>query len=113
MTKEKREWHYCLEPVRFDMNCDKCKGTNITWSEFVHQIWCYDCKIDTDGFDGIFGGPIPAHCAELMGISFDRVIIETGQIEKLNIENDENNLLQWIPMSDEDVVKKWKVVGDR
>lgn len=107
--KEKRTWHYCLEPVHFDMYCDKCEGTNITWSEYVHQIWCYDCEIDTEGFKGIFDGPIPAYCAELMGISFDRVDIETGKIEKLNIENDTTKL-QWIPMADEEVKAKWKEV---
>ena len=105
MSKEKRKWHYCLEPSHFSMTCDKCEGTNITWSEFVHQIWCYDCEIDTDGFDGIFGGPIGWHVTELLGTSFDRVIIETGKIESCVLEDTK---LQWIPMTDEEASSKWK-----
>jgi hypothetical protein len=36
------------------------------------MIWCYKCKKDVKGTEGIFGGPIPVEAAAVMGISFDR-----------------------------------------
>ena len=84
---EKRTWYYVQEPSVYSMHCDKCEGHNITWSEFKHMIWCYDCEIDTEGFPGIFGGPIPLYISGLLGISFDRYNMETGKIEKFDAEN--------------------------
>lgn len=69
---KKRTWHYVMKPYAYSMRCDKCEGSNIEWSEFEHKIWCYDCQIDTDGFEGIFGGPIGINVAKIMGIFFDR-----------------------------------------
>lgn len=68
----KRKWHYVMKPHQYEMHCDKCEGTNIDWSEFEGKIWCFDCKIDTDGFPGIFGGPIPWGAAHLLGLRFER-----------------------------------------
>ena len=65
-----------MKPYQYDMYCDKCKGGNIEWSEWEHKIWCYDCKVDTDGFPGIFGGPIPVGISALLGISFDRFYLK-------------------------------------
>lgn len=67
---KKRTWHYLLKPAAFEMACDKCNSTNLDWSEWSGKIWCYDCKIDTDGFAGVFGGPIPVNACEMMGITF-------------------------------------------
>lgn len=61
-----------MEPYKYDMFCDKCRGRNIAWSEYEHMIWCYDCKIDTPGFEGLFGGLIPMMACTLLGISFAR-----------------------------------------
>jgi hypothetical protein len=88
------------------MRCDKCwsgdlndgTGTNIEWSEYEHKIWCYDCEIDTEGFKGIFDGPIPLQASRLLGITFDRINLETKQIERFNLETHE-----WDPP---EVVKK-------
>lgn len=90
----KRTWHYILPPTAFDMRCDKCwkgdlgdgTGTNITWSEYAHKIWCYDCEVDTEGFKGIFDGPIPMGVSRMLGITFDRFNMETNQIERFNIK---------------------------
>jgi hypothetical protein len=49
------------------------------------MIWCYDCKVDTQGDGGIFDGPIPMGIAGLFGISFDRIHIRTGKILKMKI----------------------------
>lgn len=69
---KKRTWHYVMKPAAYSIHCDKCEGTNIEWSEYEHMIWCYDCEIDTEGFEGIFGGPIGYGAATIMGISFNR-----------------------------------------
>lgn len=101
---EKRTWHYVQEPVVFDMHCDRCEGVNITWSEYVHKIWCYDCEIDTEGFKGIFDGPIPIHVSEMLGISFDIMNMKTGKIERFDSDSNEH-----IPMTAEEVKEKWVV----
>jgi hypothetical protein len=78
----KRKTCYVLSPEKYEISCDKCDGTNITWSEFEHKIWCYDCQIDTDGNPGIFGGPIPVNVTKLLlgDNCFDQINIETGEI---------------------------------
>ena len=83
---KKRKWCYVVPPYMFDIACDKCEGSNIAWSEFEHCIWCFDCKIDTRGTGGIFDGPIPLHAVYLLGLTFDKVNLETNQIEKLNLD---------------------------
>jgi hypothetical protein len=80
------------------MTCDKCSGTNIQWSEYEHKIWCYDCEIDTDGTKGIFDGPIGIQTCYLIGLTFDRINLETQQIEKLNLDKIiENGICEWDP----------------
>lgn len=86
MKCKKRTWHYILPPVAYDIACDKCGGTNIYWSEYEKKIWCYDCKIDTDGTGGIFSGPIPMRAAYMLGLTFDRFNLETKQIERFNLD---------------------------
>ena len=84
---KKREWIYCQQPHVYDINCDKCGGVNITWSEFQKLIWCFDCEIDTPGTSVIFGGPIPMGCCELMGISFDRIRLSDERLLKVKIKD--------------------------
>ena len=74
---EKRTWCYAQPPPIFGVTCDKCGGENIAWSEWQGLIWCFDCEVDTDGTKGIFNGPIPKQTAELLGISFERVALDT------------------------------------
>ena len=69
---KKRTWHYIQKPWEYEIECDKCHGHNIEWSEFEGKIWCYDCKIDTRGTEGVFDGPIPITAAAILGMSFDR-----------------------------------------
>lgn len=85
-VKAKRKWCYVLPPYMFDIQCDKCGGTKIDWSEYEHKIWCYDCEIDTDGTSGVFDGPIPIQTSRLLGITFDRINLETEQLERFNLE---------------------------
>lgn len=78
---KKRTWVYVMKPQEYEISCDKCGGSNIEWSEYEHKIWCYDCKIDTDGNEGIFGGPIPVMASAIMGITFNRYNIKKQRIE--------------------------------
>ena len=86
----KRKWIYVHHPLTYDMRCDKCwdedmssnTGKNIAWSEYEHCIWCYDCKIDTPGFGGIFDGPIPIGVTRMLGISFFRIYFDSKKIMK-------------------------------
>lgn len=84
MYMEKRKWCYVMKPQDFQISCDICKSDNITWSEYAHHIWCYDCKIDTKGDGGIFSGPIPAMATQILGIYFDKFNLKTGKIAKFN-----------------------------
>jgi len=77
----KRKWCYIQKPVVYDVFCDICGGSNTTWSEFEHKIWCYDCEIDTGGTPGIFDGPIPVNIAKNIGINFNRINLETNKLE--------------------------------
>jgi len=66
-------------PQRYDIRCDLCGGVNLNWSEFEHLIWCYDCKKDTKGVGGVFDGPIPVRLCLMLGLSFDRIDLQTGE----------------------------------
>lgn len=81
---KKRKWIYVMEPAEYEIECDRCDGVNIAWSEFEHMIWCYDCKIDTKGFAGVFSGPIPIKAAEMLGMSFDRIRLSDNKLMKLD-----------------------------
>ena len=73
---EKRTWYYVQKPMEYEITCDKCGGTNLDWSEYNKFVWCYSCKLDVRGTEGIFGGPIPIQCAAILGMSFDRYDME-------------------------------------
>jgi hypothetical protein len=68
---KKRTWHYVQNPKDYEIECNLCHGTNIQWSEYEHNIWCYDCKKDVKGTEGVFGGPVPIEAAALLGMRFD------------------------------------------
>ena len=92
---KKRTWHYVMKPAAYSVHCDKCEGTNIEWSEYEHMIWCYDCEIDTEGFPGIFDGPIPWGISQILGISFDRWNMELQRVEYL--QHSDDGKLVWLP----------------
>lgn len=74
-----------MNPAEYDITCDKCGGSHIDWSEYEHMIWCRDCKIDTKGTEGIFGGPIPYQVSKMLGISFDKFDLKRKIILKEKI----------------------------
>jgi len=81
---KKRTWVYCQQPYEYDIECDRCNGASIAWSEFVHMIWCYDCKVDTKGTGGVFDGPIPVGVAKLLGMSFDGIRLSDNKLLNLD-----------------------------
>jgi hypothetical protein len=83
----KRETCYCQKPTIYEISCDLCGGVNITWSEYEHMIWCYDCQKDTPGNAGIFDGPIPLQICNMVGISFDKIEISTGDMLYMHIQD--------------------------
>ena len=82
--KRKREWAYIQKPQEYGIECDICGGTNLQWSEYAKHIWCYDCEKDTKGTMGVFDGPILRQACEMMGMSFDRVTLATGEVQTLD-----------------------------
>lgn len=82
---KKRKWAYIQKPSVYEIHCDLCGGSNITWSEFEHRIWCYKCRKDIPGTGGVFDGPIPLEVAKMLGMSFDRIQIPSGKVAKMKI----------------------------
>ena len=91
-----RERVFVLEPARYQIRCDLCRGAKITWSEYEHCIWCYDCEKDTEGTGGIFDGPIPLAATQLLGLSLDMVDLETGE-RFTPVVNKETYKLEYVP----------------
>ena len=96
-----RERVFILEPARYDIRCDLCGGANITWSEYEHLIWCYDCEKDTAGTGGIFDGPIPLGAMELFGLSLDMVDLKTGQ-RFTPVVNKDTHKIEYVPLEAEE-----------
>lgn len=85
--KPKRKWCYITPPRGFDMSDCSCGNSMTEWSEFEKHLWCRDCDKDfIPEHAGVFDGPIPIKTAYLMGLSFDRLNLETGKVEYLDIE---------------------------
>ena len=85
---KRRQWAYVCHPANYDIECDKCHGTNITWSEWEQKIWRYDCEEDVSGTGGIFDGPIPLGGMECIGISLNRVYLNSpGKMFKPVVTN--------------------------
>ena len=79
---QRRTWVYVMPPVAYDLPGCSCGNMDTQWSEFERHLWCEKCQKDfVPEHNGIFDGPIPAHLADLMGVRFDRIIIETGEVE--------------------------------
>lgn len=83
----KRRWHYIQKPAVFDIPPCACGNHDLQWSEYQRHVWCDQCKTDfIPKSNGIFEGPVPVNVANLMGISFDRVNLDTQKIEKYNLK---------------------------
>jgi hypothetical protein len=81
---QKREWVYVLPPYLYEISgCPVCKEEYASeWSEYKHHCWCEKCQKDyRPACDGVFGGPIPLGVAELLGTRFDRIYLDTLEVE--------------------------------
>jgi hypothetical protein len=82
-----RTWCYARRPSAYEIASCACGNPHTEWSEFEKRLWCSQCKIDFIPLhNGIFDGPIPIQLAIKLGMSFDRVHIATGMIERYNVE---------------------------
>lgn len=79
---ERRTWHYLQSPIVYEMAACACGNADTQWSEYAKHLWCSRCCIDfVPEHAGIFDGPIPVNLCAMMGISFDRMNMETGKVE--------------------------------
>ena len=82
---KRRTWVYCQSPKVYEIAPCDCGNEDTQWSEFEDHLWCEKCQKDfIPAHNGIFDGPIPMRVAEMMGIRFDRIMIESAKIERFN-----------------------------
>ena len=90
LNPTRRTWVYVQPPSAYEVYCDRCGG-EVEWSEYEHLVWCWRCFKDVPGTGGVFAGPVPINCAEIFGMSFDRINLVTGK--RLKIREDEDHLV--------------------
>jgi len=84
---EKRKWCYVMAPWAYEIAPCACGNTDTQWSEFKGRLWCAKCEIDfIPAHNGIFDGPIPVATSHLLGIRFDRINLETNEVEPFELE---------------------------
>jgi len=80
--KTKRTWVYIQKPSDYEISGCTCGNNDPQWSEFVGHLWCEPCQKDfIPTRNGVFDGPIPSEAAAILGMSFDRINLETNQVE--------------------------------
>ena len=86
----KRKWCYVQSPSDYEIGPCPCGNHNTQWSEWQKHLWCDVCKKDfISESNGVFDGPILVEVCRMMGISFDRINLETETLEVLNAETGE------------------------
>lgn len=84
---EKRTWCYAQSPAVYEISPCECGNGDTQWSEFKGHLWCAKCEKDfIPKHNGVFDGPIPVAVCGMLGISFDRINLETNEIEKFEPE---------------------------
>lgn len=80
---EKRTHVYVQRPREYEVaGCPTCGNANPDWSEYKSHLWCQNCKVDfKPEHYGVLDGPVCVQACELLGIYFDRIHLETGEIE--------------------------------
>jgi hypothetical protein len=79
---EKRKWCYVQHPSVYEIAPCACGNVDTQWSEFKGRLWCDRCAVDfIPEHNGIFDGPIPLMTSAMLGISFDRINLETNEIK--------------------------------
>jgi len=81
--KERRKWRFTHPPSDYDIAPCTCGNKETQWSEYAGHLWCGKCQIDfIPAHGGIFDGPSPSCTVTMMGLSLDRVNIETNEIDR-------------------------------
>lgn len=84
---EKRTHVFLQPPSHFEISGCSCGNDNTQWSEYVKHIWCDKCQIDfIPEHGGVFDGPIPVKISHMLGLSFDRLNLQTNQVEMFTTE---------------------------
>ena len=80
----KRTYCYVQSPANYGIaNCPQCDTPPQQYSEYHDRVWCEKCQIDyIPTHFGVFDGPIALEACELLGMSFDRIHIPTGNLER-------------------------------
>lgn len=79
--RSRRKWCYAMRPAVYGIPPCKCGNADLQWSEWKRHVWCDRCKLDfVPEHNGVFDGPIPLGCANMMGIRFDRIDIKANKI---------------------------------
>ena len=73
---KRREWVFIMPPAAYEISCNLCDG-EVEWSEYERLVWCWRCLKDVPGNLGLFGGPIPIKACEMLGISLDKINLNT------------------------------------
>lgn len=97
---EKRTWYYAGRPCQdYDIpGCARCGNEDIVYSEFKERLWCAKCEIDFEPVHwGLFSGPIAWELCAILGISFDRINLETNKYERATLQSDK---IEYIPVDE-------------
>ena len=79
--RARRKWCYAQPPAVYCLGPCVCGNAKLQWSEWRGHLWCAKCKLDfVPKHNGIFDGPIPVGCANLLGIRFDRIDLKTRKL---------------------------------
>lgn len=90
---EKRKWCYLQKPSVFEVAPCDCGNYDTQWSEFKGHLWCSKCEKDfIPEHNGILDGPIPVNVCKMLGISFDRINLETNIIERFEDGEDDEKI---------------------
>jgi hypothetical protein len=81
----KRTYVYIQRPCSYLISgCPMCGNLDSEWSEYRNYMWCSTCNIDFLPEDsGIFDGPVPIKVCYMMGLYFDVIDLNTGEIRSI------------------------------
>lgn len=92
----KRKWVYTQPPKTYEMSPCSCGNEDTEWSEYEKHLWCSKCEKDfIPEFTGLLNNIICLKLCEMIGIRFDRWIIEEDRVvtqeEYLNSSKDQHD----------------------
>jgi hypothetical protein len=77
-----RAWRFLQPPAAFGIAPCTCGNSATGWSELDKHLRCDTCGKDfVPAHRGVFDGPIRFRTAHLEGLNFDRLNLQTGEVE--------------------------------